>query len=52
MARKQDERVCGGGEGAVSEAQARPVVTLALEKRLFRTVLRKRPVVTLRGKKS
>jgi hypothetical protein len=35
VARKQEERVCGGGEGAVSEAQARPVVTLALEKLLF-----------------
>jgi hypothetical protein len=30
----------------------RPVVTLALEKPLFRNVSRKRPVVTLRGKKS
>jgi hypothetical protein len=30
----------------------RPVVTLALEKPLFRNVARKRLVATLRGKKS
>jgi hypothetical protein len=57
--RNHRERGVGSGRQRLPSEQARrhrrrrawPVVTLALEKPLFRNVPRKRPVVTLLGKK-